>query len=124
MNFKLTREHTVIGICVIALLCSLWTTSYYRDKANDFKIDLYSSQKELEIERNNNKLEGGLEEKQALQNELNIKNKKLTSLYKKYNYLLGSDITHTEVMEGLGEINNTQDVCDAWVRLYDINMCK
>jgi hypothetical protein len=116
-NLNLTREQTIIALCVFALAGSLWAVSHYKGEANKFEIDLLSTQKELFIERNNPTIDTNIKEKKQLQSELNNKNKELVMLYKKYNDLLSSGITYTEAMEGLGDINNTQDICDAWVRL-------
>ncbi len=116
-NLNLTREQTIIALCVIALAGSLWTTSHYKGEANRLEIDLHSAQKELFIERNNSTIDVNIKVVKQLQSEMNNKNKELVMLYKKYNDLLSSGITYTEAMEGLGDINNTQDICDAWVRL-------
>ena len=116
-NLNLTREQTVIVLCIIALVGSLWATSHYKGEANRLEIDLHIAQKELFIERNNPTIDANIKVVKQLQSELNNKNKELVMLYKKYNDLLSSGITYTEAMEGLGDINNTQDICNAWVRL-------
>ena len=116
-NLNLTREQTIIAICVIALAGSLWATSHYKGEAAKLEIELLSSQKELFIERNNPTIDANIKVVKQLQSELNNTTRELAMLYKKYNDLLSSGITYTEAMEGLGDINNTQDICDAWVRL-------
>ena len=116
-NLNLTREQTIITICIIALAGSLWATNHYRDAVVKLEIDLHSAQKELFIERNNSTVDANIKVVKQLQSELNNKNRELVMLYKKYNDLLSSGITYTEAMEGLGDINNTQDICNAWVRL-------
>ena len=116
-NLNLTREQTIIAICVIALAGSLWATSHYKGEAAKLEIELLSSQKELFIERNNPTIDANIKVVKQLQSELNNTTRELAMLYKKYNDLLSSGITYTEAMEGLGDINNTQDICNAWVRL-------
>ena len=116
-NLNLTREQTIIVLCVVALAGSLWSTSHFRSKANGLEVSLLSAQKELFIERNNSIIDANIKVVKQLQSELNNKNKELVMLYKKYNDLLSSGITYTEAMNGLGDINNTQDVCEGFARL-------
>ena len=116
-NLNLTRNQTIIAICIVVVAGSLWTTSHYRGEVVRLESDLLTAQKELFIERNNPTIDANIKVVKQLKSEMNIKNKELVMLYKKYNDLLSSGITYTEAMEGLGDINNTQDICDAWVRL-------
>lgn len=116
-NLNLTREQTIIALCIMALVGSLWSVSHYKGKADGYKIDLHTAQRDLFIERNNPTIDANIKVVKQLKSEMNNKNKELVMLYKKYNDLLSSGITYTEAMEGLGDINNTQDICDAWVRL-------
>lgn len=116
-KLNLTREQTIIALCVMALIGSLWATSHYKGEAAKLEIDLHSAQKELFIERNNPTIDANIKVVKQLQTELNVSNKQLVMLYKKYNDLLSSGITYTEAMEGLGDINNTQDICDAFDRM-------
>ena len=116
-NLNLTRNQTIIAICIVVVAGSLWTTSHYRGEVVRLESDLLTAQKELFIERNNPTIDANIKVVKQLKSEMNIKNKELVMLYKKYNDLLSSGITYTEAMEGLGDINNTQDVCDGFDRL-------
>ena len=115
-NLNLTKEQAIIVICVIAVIGSLWSASHYKGEVNRLEIDLHSAQKELFIERNNVVIDVNNKEMKQLQTELHDTNRRFVALYKQYNDLLGSDKSYTEIMEGLGELNNTQDICDAWIR--------
>lgn len=114
-NLNLSKEQTIIALCVIALVGSLWATSHYKGEVDRLEIDLHSAQKELFIERNNVVIDANNKEMESLQSELDDTNRRFVALYKQYNDLLGSDKSYTEIMENLGELNNTQDICDAWI---------
>ena len=120
----LTKEQIIIGACLICLGLSILVGIYYKNKANELEIVLETTVTTLKIERNKSKLAGNLQERAELQDALSAMTKNYTSLSKKYNTLLKADTSYTEVMEGLGDINNTQDICDAWVRLYDLYICE
>lgn len=120
----LTKEQLAIGACLICLLISILAGSFYRAKANKLEITLETTSTQLRIERNKAKLVGNLKERLQLQDALDKITKDYALLYKKYDVLLESDTTYTEVMNELGEINNNQDVCSAWLRLYGIRMCE
>ena len=115
-NLNLTREQTIIALCIMALAGSLWSVSHYKGKADGYKIDLDKAKIELRDAKANAEIAVNNEELKGLQNELDDTNRRFVALYKQYNDLLGSDKSYTEIMEGLGEINNTQDICDAWIK--------
>ena len=121
-NLNLSKEQAIILVCVIALGGSLWATSHYKGKASSLEVDLGRAKIELQDEKKNAKIAVNNKEIKNLQNELDDTNRRFVALYKQYNDLLGSDKSYTEIMEGLGEINNTQDICAEWAK-RGIHIC-
>ena len=120
----LTKEQIIIGVCLVCLGLSILMGSYYKNKATELEITLETTATTLKIERKKFKLVDNLQERIELQDALSAMTKNYNSLFKKYTDLLKANTTYTEVMEDLGEINNNQDICAAWVRLYGIHLCE
>lgn len=120
----LTKEQIIIGVCLVCLGLSILVGSYYKNKATELEITLETTATTLKIERNKSKLVNNLQERIELQDALSAMTKNYNSLSKKYTVLLKADTSYTEIMEGLGDINNTQDICAAWIRLYDLDICE
>ncbi|MCK5601472.1 hypothetical protein KAR91_06380 [Candidatus Pacearchaeota archaeon] len=110
----LTKEQLIIGVCLVCLGLSILASGYYKNKATELEITLGTTATTLQIERKKAKLAGNLQERVELQDALDAMTKNYKSLSKKYNALLKANITYSEVMENLGEINNNQDICNAW----------
>lgn len=113
----LTKEQIIIGICLICLMLSFLIGNYYKNKATELEIALETTATTSQIERNKPKLADNLQEKLELQDALYAITKNYNSLSKKYKALLKTNITYTEVMEDLGDINNNKDICAAWAKL-------
>ena len=120
----LTKEQIIIGVCLVCLGLSILVGIYYKNKATELEITLETTATTLKIERKKAKLAGNLQERVELQDALSAMTKKHTSLSTKYNALLKADTSYTDVMEDLGEINNNEEICSAWVRLYGIHICE
>ena len=113
----LTKEQIIIGICLICLGVSFLAGNYYKNKATELEITLETTATTLKIERNKPELTANLQEKLELQDALYAMTKNYNSLSKKYKALLKTNVTYTEVMEDLGDINNNKDICAAWAKL-------
>ena len=123
-NLNLTKEQAIIVICIIISIGSIWAASHYKNEASSLAITLEDRELDLQEAKENAKVAVSLEKYKKLEKNYNSTTRELANLYKSYTDLLGSGTTYTEVMEGLGEINTTQDVCDAWVRLYGLHICE
>ena len=123
-NLNLTKEQAVIAICIIISVGSIWVASHYKNETSNLAITLEDKELDLKEANENAKVAVSLEKYKKLEKNYNSTTRELANLYKKYTDLIGSGTTYTKIMEGLGDINNTQDICDAWVRLYGLHICE
>ena len=112
-NLKLTKKDILMIIGIVILLCSIWTANYYRNEGIHLQTILSTTKKQLEIERNNPKIKQKEEEIKVLQQERARSNKELVVLYRELKNLSSIAVTYTQIVEGLGEINDTEDSCNA-----------
>ena len=113
----LSKEQLIIGVCLICLGLSILGGIYYKNKATKLEIILETTTTTLQIERKKAKLAGNLQDRLELQDALNALTKDHTELSGKYEALLGSDVSYTQIMNQLGDMNNNEDICAAWLKL-------
>lgn len=115
-DLNLTKKD-VAGIIVVGLLvCAGLSANHYKSKANRLQVSLDLVNSEGRIEKYEYKIAESIKKNAELQKTIDSKNAELLDLYGELKDVRKMTITRTEIMEGLGEINNTEDACNAIAR--------
>ena len=109
---NMTLKDILLAIVVLAFLITAWKANAYRNDSIKNHALYESIQKELEIEKDNNKVEENLKENKKLKSDINKMNAELVILYAELKTLNNVSNTRTEIMEKLN-LENTEDICDA-----------
>lgn len=115
-NLNLTKEQTIIVVCVLTLSGTVWSTFHYRGEVTRLEDTVKDKDQELKEAKENALVNSNIKELKELKRQYIDKDKEIISLYKKLENLRRLEITRTEIMEDLGEINNTEDACRAFAK--------
>lgn len=110
---SLTFKGVVILVLVITTVGLALATSSYKSKSRQLQVALDARKTTEEIERDNAKLESNTKELERLRSKLEKRDEKLLYLFSELDRLKTNPNTRTEVMNELGDINDTQDICNA-----------
>lgn len=118
---KLSAKEAIILLLVLSVVGLLFSTNSYRNEAIQLQTALDTKKTVEEIERDNIKLENYAKETERLRSKMEKKNDTITYLFTELDRIKSKPNTRTQVMEELGDLNNTQDICRALTkRGYDI----
>ena len=112
-NLNLTKEQTIIIVCLIGLTGTAWSASHYKKKANRFETALTISQTELQIERDNDKFEKNDDFIDGLKKDNEELDKELQELRAAYN-ILNDDTKLPNYTEKLKDVKTAKDVYDEY----------
>lgn len=116
-NLNLSKKD-VAGIIVVALLIATsMSANHHRSKANKLAVSLELVNSELRIDGDNNKVSDGEEKIEVLEKKIADQDAELLGLYGELDDLRKVSPTRTDIMEELGDISNTKDVCHAFADL-------
>lgn len=116
-NLNLSKKDIVIILCVLGMAATSWSASHYKGKSNRLEVSLNVIKNELRIEKDNDKIAENVEYVAELQKEAEERDIKLAALYGELDVLRGELISKTKIIEGLGAINDTEDICHAFADL-------
>ena len=111
-NLNLTKKD-VLGIIIVCLLIFAGlSANHYKSKANRLQVSIDLISSELRIEADDNIIDKNIEEIRRIIKALKEKDSELVGLYEELDDARKKPETKTEIMEELGEINDTKDICD------------
>ena len=113
---SLSFKEIIILILLATTAVSAWSSSHYKDKATQLRVSLESAKITLRIERDNAKLNDNSKELARLTTKLEKKNDEIQNLYIELDRIKSTPNTRTKVMEELGDLNDTEDICKAFAK--------
>lgn len=119
---NLSFKELIIVILLLVTVGSVWAANGYRNESIQLQTVLDARKTVEEIERDNAKLESNTKEIERLRNKMEKKNDKIEYLSDKLEQIRNNPNTRTQVMEELGELNTTQDICNAFTK-SGYNIC-
>lgn len=110
-NLNLTKKDVLGIIVACVLVISVWSAIHYKNKVTQLQTVLTTTQTELQVERDAAEENNNLEEMKKIKAEVRGKDKELITLYRKVEKLQSIEISYQSIMEGLGNVEDTEDVC-------------
>ena len=119
---SLSFKEIIILILLATTAVAAWSSNYYKDEATQLQVILDTKKTVEEIERDNIKLEDYAKETERLRSKMEKKNDTITYLFAELDRIKSEPNTRTQVMEELGDLNTTQDICRAFTK-RGYNIC-
>lgn len=116
-NLNLTKENVLAIIVVLMLVGTSWSAIHFKNKSVQLQTALTTSETERQVERDEAKENNNIEKMKKLQTEVNGKNKELVVLYRKLEKLQSIQISYQSIMEGFGNVEDTEGVCHMFADL-------
>jgi len=113
-DLNLTKRDVLSIIVVALLVLSGISTNYYKSKANRLEASMDLISKELKIEKDEDKVASGLERIRQLKRNVHDKDGEISKLYEELETIRSSANNRETIMEELGDIGSTEDVCNAF----------
>lgn len=115
-NLNLTKKDLLMIVGFLVVIGLVMTVNHYRNETVRLETVISTTEKQLEIERNDAKANNNVEKVKELEKEKVKTDKELVILYRELKELRDVKLTYTQIMEDFGEINNTEDVCNLYAR--------
>lgn len=112
-NLNLSKKDVAIIIVVCILGYLVLSRNSYKAEANRLQTSLTLMEDELTVERNKARISDNKEYVESLQKKLKDQDKLVADLYEELNSEKNNPVSRTDIVEELGDINNTKTSCDA-----------
>ena len=111
-NLNLSNKDILMIVGFLAVIGLGMTVNHYRNENIQLQTVLTTTKTKLKIERDNAKESFNLEQKKKFESKIKKQTSEIANLYRELKQYEGMKKTRTEIMEKIGELNDTQDICD------------